>query len=126
METYCYLCQKVLTDFNWKYCDFEIEIKDSKTNKPKIVTEVGWICSKHFKPVKHEFIPDRIKEDRQKYFKSMIQPFRDGELSKEYCEAYPQSVGKMIKEGHISEKEVSKAKPVWRDLKGQSHWRKTK
>ena len=35
-----------------------------------------------------EFTSDSIKEDRKKYAKDILQPFRDGELSKEYIEAY--------------------------------------
>ena len=42
-----------------------------------------------------EFTTENIRSERQEYFKSLIQPFRGGELSKEYVEAYPKHVKKI-------------------------------
>lgn len=35
-----------------------------------------------------EFTTENIKDERKKYRKEIIQPFRDGQLSKEYIEQY--------------------------------------
>jgi hypothetical protein len=35
-----------------------------------------------------EFTSDTIKEDRKRYAKDILQPFRGGEVSKEYIEKY--------------------------------------
>jgi hypothetical protein len=79
-------------------------------------------CNKKL-PVWHkgypEFVPDSVKEDRKKYFKSALQPFRGGELSREYVKAYGT---KGIK---VSPDQVRKAKDVWRDLPGHKHWEKS-
>ena len=60
-----------------------------------------------------EVIPERIREDRKKFKKDLTQPFKGGELTKEYVDAHPQSVKEMIKEGHVTQKEVRKAKNLW-------------
>jgi len=60
------------------------------------------------------------KEDRKKYFKTLLQPFRGGELSREFAEAYPKEVKQMA-----SEQEIKNSKYVWKDLPGYDHWRKS-
>lgn len=54
-----------------------------------------------------ELVPDYIKEDRVRFKKDIYQPFRGGELSKEYLEAHGT---KGIK---VSKEEVKRAKRVW-------------
>lgn len=66
-----------------------------------------------------EFVPDSTKEDRKKYFKSALQPFRSGELSREYVETYGT---KGIK---VSQDQIRKAKNVWYDLPGHADWKKS-
>lgn len=68
----------------------------------------------------HEFVPDSTKEDRKQYFKSALQPFRDGELSREYVEAYG------TKGINVSHDEVRKAKDVWKDLSGWKYRHQSK
>lgn len=60
-----------------------------------------------------EITTDLIKEHRKIYENDILQPFRDGEISKEYIKKYPETVKTMLKEGHITQQEVKKAKNVW-------------
>ena len=67
-----------------------------------------------------EFVPESIKKERVENAKSMIQPWREGEPSAEYIEAYPEQAEHMF-----SYKERLTAKSVWKgDL--PSYWRKTR
>ena len=103
MKNYCFGCKKEHDDFAWKYADGK------------------WICSKYFKPSGPlEMVPGRIVEDREKYFNSTLQPYRQGELSKEYIEAHG------TKGIDVSREEVKKAKYVWKDLKGWENRSKSK
>ena len=53
-----------------------------------------------------EFTSDSIKEDRKEYKKDIIQPFREGEVSKEYIEQYgTQGI-------NVTQEEVKKAVPT--------------
>lgn len=72
-----------------------------------------------------EFTLDSIREDRKKYFNSVLQPYRQGEFSKEFKDAYPEISKDMVKEGAITESQYKKAKNVWSDLPGWSHREKT-
>jgi ketol-acid reductoisomerase len=63
-----------------------------------------------------EITTESIRDDRKKYSKDILQSFRDGQLSKEYVEAYPEKVKQMIKEGNVSIEEANKAKNTWSDL----------
>jgi hypothetical protein len=56
-----------------------------------------------------EFTSEQIKEARKVYKKDIIQPYRDGVLSKEYLEQYGT---KGIKP---SEEDIKNAKYVWND-----------
>jgi uncharacterized C2H2 Zn-finger protein len=60
-----------------------------------------------------EFTTDEIKQGRKKYRKELLQPFRQGEVSKEYLDAYPDKKEGMIKEGIITQQQADKAKEVW-------------
>jgi len=80
----------------------------------------GWYCAKYHRPCKTEFIPERVKDDRMEYFNSVVQPFRGGELSKEYVDLHGT-------EGiNATEKEAKKAKNVWGDLSGWHTRKKSK
>ena len=80
----------------------------------------GWYCTLFHKPTSVEFVPERIKDDRVEYFNSIVQPYREGELSKEYVEAHGT-------EGiDVTEQEVKKAKNVWTDLKGHNSRKNSK
>ena len=63
-----------------------------------------------------EFTSQNIKDERKKYFKSTLQKYRGGQLSKEFIDAYPERAQAMIKEKIHTEKEIKQAKPVWGDI----------
>lgn len=67
-----------------------------------------------------EFTSEDIKSQRREYFKSTIQPFRSGELSKEYLEVHG------TKGIQASAEEIANAKPVWTDLAGYENRKRTK
>ena len=95
--SYCQGCQKEHKDYSWHY-----KIKE------------GWFCTSFYKPKPlPEFIPNRIKEDRAKHAKDIIQPHRKGEPSKEFITQYPEKAKTIF-----TPKEITKAKNVWSDLKG--------
>ena len=100
---FCVKCNKKHTSsWGWKY-------KTWYTNQGKIE---GWGCNPH--PVKaHEWTTDSIKEQRKSHEKELLQPFRQGNLSKEYIKAYPNKANGMIKEGIVTKKQVKNAKNVW-------------
>lgn len=91
MTEYCCLCNKKHEGFHWK----------NQGN--------GWYCDKYFKPTYTEFVPQRIVEERKQFKKEITQPFRGGEVSKEFVDFYPQKAKKMF-----TEKEIKRAKNVWR------------
>lgn len=66
----------------------------------------------------HEFTTQEIKDGRKTHFKSLTQPFRNGEISREFVEAFPEQVKKMITESSVSIDQVNNAKYVWKDLPG--------
>lgn len=82
----------------------------------------GWGCTEVRYP---EFTSQKIKTERQKYLKSQIQSHRQGELSKEFVQLYPEKIKEMKKAGVISEKDIKKAKNVWQDLPGIGNVEKT-
>src|SRR3990167_7271621 len=59
-----------------------------------------------------EFTSGEIKEGRRKYFRSTIQKYREGQLSKEFIDAYPERAQAMIKEGIHTEKEIKQARAL--------------
>jgi len=79
------------------------------------------ICDKYFKPVSVEHVPQSTKTDREKYAKSLLQPWREGTPSAEFIEAYPKQAAKMF-----TLKEKLKAKEVWKDSPNHKNWRKSK
>jgi hypothetical protein len=58
-----------------------------------------------------EFIPNYIKEGRMKHRKDIVQPFRNGEISREFVDSHPEKAQQMF-----TPQEIKTAKPVWRDL----------
>jgi len=60
-----------------------------------------------------EFTTDEIRDGRKKYRKELLQPFRSGQVSKEYLDAFPKQRAGMIKEGIITSDQAKRAKPVW-------------
>jgi len=61
-----------------------------------------------------EFTADSIKKDRYTYKKDIVQPFRQGEFSKEFKESHPEASRGMVKEGAITKKQYNNAKSVWK------------
>ena len=60
-----------------------------------------------------EFTTDEIRDGRKKYRKELLQSHRQGEISKEYLDAYPEQHEALIKEGVATREEIKNAKPVW-------------
>jgi len=73
-----------------------------------------------------EFTSDEIKEGRRKYGKSILQKYREGELSKEFLTAYPERRDAMIEKGIITKEQAKSAKNVWSDLEPAGGWERTK
>lgn len=67
-----------------------------------------------------EMTSDSIKQQRKEYQKSIIQPRRDGVLSKEYLSVYGT---KGIK---VTDEEVSKSENVWGDIIDADNLKRTK
>ena len=59
-----------------------------------------------------EFTTEKIKNQRKEYFKSMVQPERDGVLSKEFVELHPDKCK------NIPPERLRKAQNVWSDVSG--------
>ena len=60
--------------------------------------------------------PQSMKDEGAKYFKSTLQPRREGVASQEYIEAYPEQA-----KTEFTTKEKLTAKHVWKDVKGWQH-----
>lgn len=99
----CLICQKrkaVKTDpIGWMPC-LVCQKRQRTVSRPKVTTEIT---------------TDAIREDRKKFSGDILQPFRQGELSREYIEAYPDRAKKMVEEGHITKEEIKSSKYVWGD-----------
>lgn len=67
-----------------------------------------------------------VSEQSQKYFKSMIQPFRNGKFSKEFAEAYPDKTKDMILNGTVTQGEVDSSVYLFKDLAGWKNRNKSK
>lgn len=97
----CLICQKrkaVKVDpFGYLPCKV-CQKRQRKIVKPRITAEIT---------------TNAIKEDRKIYETDITQPWRNGSLSKEFVQAYPDKVKQMIKEGTTTKEEVKRAKPVW-------------
>lgn len=63
-----------------------------------------------------EWTTEAIRQGRKQYRKELLQPFRGGEVSKEYLDAYPHAKKGMIKEGIITKKQARNAKEVWKGV----------
>lgn len=50
---------------------------------------------------------------RRDHHDALLQPYRDGDFSKEYRDAYPEQSRKMVQAGVITREQYSKAKNVW-------------
>ena len=76
----------------------------------KRCTKCGFIerLSRHKKNV--EFEPDSIKKQRETHTKALLQPFHEGELSKEYIEAYG------TKSLNVTPDQAKKAKYVYKGI----------
>jgi len=104
MIAFCSVCQKEVEHHNWK----------NRIVRGKSI----FVCGEHFKSSYPELIPKRTKAERKRFFKDTLQPYRQGELSKEYVDAYPNKAKEMA-----TKEEISKAKDIWKGEPGQSEWR---
>jgi hypothetical protein len=101
MLEYCNICKKKKEHWNWKHT--KIDLGDTFIE--------GWICGEHFHDTgSRERVPERIEREREKYAKETLQPYRNGELSKEFVQAYPEKVKK------LDPQVVKKAKYTWGDI----------
>ncbi len=108
MVEYCYGCNLQHEATHWKsWID--------QTSK-----EFIYICDKHFKPSTHEWVPQSLVNERKQFQKSTLQPWRSGEASSEFMEAYPEQADKLF-----STQDKIKAKPVWKDTL-TSNWQSSK
>lgn len=101
MISFCVGHHKKHEHFSWKFQDYDIDGQH----------KTGWFCGDFFKPTSKEWVPQRIKDDRNKYFKDLIQPWREGKPSREFIDTYPEKSKTMF-----TEKEKKTAKNVWRDI----------
>ncbi len=110
---YCVLCKTDHEDVNWRH-------KQWIEGQPD-----GWACSKWFTPrplhSMVEFVPSEMKEARKQYADEQVQPYRQGELSREFVNLHPDKVKGMVKSGIVTKQQVKQSKHVWKnDLKGLS------
>ena len=90
----CLGCKKEHEDVNW------------------IFKNKGWYCTKYHLPSKIDIVPSDMKDEREKHFNAVIQPYRSGELSREYIEAHG------TKGIDVTKQQAKKAKHTWKDLRG--------
>lgn len=95
MTKYCAGCEKTHDWHSWR-----------GSGEPLV-----WRCNRHFNETVREYIPERIKEDRKRYKRDLLQPHREGVPSREFIEAYPKQAAQIF-----SKKERSTAKNVWSDV----------
>lgn len=101
MKEYCIIDQTEHDHHRWKG-HYNIESK-----------KMEYVCGEYFVSAPIEFVPQNVKEDRERYAVDILQPHRDGKPSLEFIRAYPKQAKKMF-----TKEEMSKAKPVWKDTKG--------
>lgn len=61
-----------------------------------------------------EVTTQSIKDGRVQFASDMVQSHRQGQLSREYVELYPDKAEGMVKEGVITKRDVEKSKYVWK------------
>lgn len=118
-KMYCCVCGKEHEHESWRH-------KRWRTKKGIVD---GWGCGAHFNDLGSvkEYIPESIKKSRNKYAKSLLQPFRGNEFSREYAKLYPTQTERMVEDGKLTQKEVKKAKNVWKgDIENWDNLEKTK
>ena len=83
-------------------------------------THTTWKCPKcgeEYTSRKHKGVidhsPQSLKDDRKKYAKHLIQPFREDKFSGEFAKAYPTQTQSMVKSGSVTQSEVTNSKDVW-------------
>jgi hypothetical protein len=100
----CQGCEREHEDWAWKNTTYTFP--DGSRS--------GWFCTKWHKPRKSaEKVPEHVKQQRIENANDMVQPWRQGEPSKEFIDLYPSEAKKTF-----TEKEIKKAKNVWKDVKG--------
>ena len=108
-KQYCLYCREKHEYHSWKYKRWPTE--DGEVE--------GWVCGKHTKVSYPEFTSENIKDERKKFFKSITQPYREGQLSKEYLEAHG------TKGINPTDEQIRKAKYTWKGLPGWRHRNKS-
>ena len=73
-----------------------------------------------------EFVPQRVHDERREHLADQIQSHRQGVLSKEWMELYPDRAKGSIDSGTISQDDVKKAEYTWKDLPNYNNLKKTK
>lgn len=100
MTEYCVKCRKRHSHYSWVNRNYVVNgVKKS-----------GWFCGESTQIV----LIDALSDQRRTHKKDTVQPFRSGELSKEFVDLHGT-------EGiNVSDKEAKSAKRVWFDTPG---WR---
>ena len=73
-----------------------------------------------------EFVPQRVHDERRKHLADQIQSHRQGDLSREFVELYPEKIEDMVKHGTVTQDDVKNAKNVWQELPNIHNVKKTK
>ena len=73
-----------------------------------------------------EMVPQRVHDERREHLADQIQSHRQGILSKEWMELYPDRAKGSIDSGTISQEEIKKAEYTWKDLPNYNNLKKTK
>lgn len=95
---YCFKCNKKFIESDaCPYCQ-STDIK-----------HIGYVCKEIASHSWSEQLPDLRRQHR----KELLQPYRQGEFSKEYKDAYPEQAKQMVKDKVITKKQYDKAKNVW-------------
>lgn len=109
MRQKCVLCKRIHEAHGWKYSPYQTEAGQV----------YGYFCDKWYKPSpSKEWIPQRIKDQRNENAKTLLQPWREDVPSTEFIEAYGSK--------NFTKDEVKKAKKVWEKDVLPSNWKKTK
>lgn len=66
----------------------------------------------------HEFTSDSIRDGRKSHARSVLQPWRHHEPSREFIEAWPEDAKKAF-----TPKEIKNAKNVWSDISSYRDWK---
>lgn len=101
VKMFCVRCNKEHdSDYNWKN-----RVWDVKEGKIE-----GWGCTRSISPA--TIVNETLANDRKKYAREILQPFKGGELNKEFAKEYPEQTKSMLDSGSITKTEYDKIDTV--------------